>query len=211
MADGENKKKGFDAASILKGLDVESIEQYSSEVFNTSENTEINDKVFAKVKELNHANDADKPAHILAVLVRLAARTSSRKVRDDMKGYIRYPVNGVKYEIRDSDIFPFILQLPLIKSVPNGLRKWGATNEAGVVFVASKKPRLFESRRCTRAGTPMSKGYLSIDFLTGSLPEYSELDRAVMRRSQEVNLDRVTTDLSGSLISLGDLGSQCCK
>ncbi|AYA58351.1 CP [Blackcurrant leafroll-associated virus 1] len=211
MANDGEKLKGFNAANILNGLDVDSIEQYSTEVFNTSENTEINNKVFAKIKELNHANDADKAAHILAVLTRLATRSTSRKVRDDGKGYIRYPINGVKYEIKDSDIFPYMLQLPLIASVPNGLRKWGATNEAGVVFVAMKKPKLFESRRSTRAGTPMSKGYLSTDFLTGSLPEYSELDRATMRRSQEVNLDRVTTDLSGSLISLSDLGNQRCR
>ncbi|AYA22228.1 CPm [Blackcurrant-associated closterovirus 1] len=211
MADDAAKKKGFDAATILKNLDVNSIEQYSSEVFNTKENTEINNKIFAKIKELNHANDGDKPIHLLVLLTRLATRTTSRKVKDDEKGYIEYSINGVKYELRDSDIFPYIKQLPQIASQPNGLRKWGATNETGLVFMASKKPQLFESRRCTRAGTPMSKGYLSADFLTGASPDFTELDRAILRRSQEVNLDRVTTDLSGGLISLSDLGNQVTR
>nr|UVK78314.1 MAG: major coat protein [Plant associated crinivirus 1] len=205
---GDDSHESLDTliGSIING----SIIQESRDTLSPEVLLKVNTAIMNKLGELIKAKMDDNAIHLTMLLVRLFETSTSKKVTFSKDGSIKYKMSKDQTEcqVNDVDIFPYIANLPELRGEVNPLRKWARSNEPLFIAYAKTKPDLFENHRATKHALPKNKGYLGADFLTGSIHGYSEEDRAIMRRAQEVALDKDLSGDSSSLISLQDLGNQ---
>ena len=205
---GDDSHESLDAliGSIQKG----SITQESRDTLPPDVLLKVNTAIMNKLSELIKAKMDDNASHLAMLLVRLSETSTSKKVKFNKDGGIKYKISKDQNEchVKDTDIFPYIANLPELRGEVNPLRKWARSNEPLFVTYAKTNNELFENHRATKHAIPKNRGYLGADFLTGSISSYSEEDRAIMRRAQEVALDKDLSGDSSSLISLQDLGNQ---
>nr|ACU57195.1 putative minor coat protein [Fig mild mottle-associated virus] len=193
--------------SVLDRLDISSISQTRPDKYTEEEMRHYLDEIKNHMITVYKIDEKDYMIHLTMIIVRLAVVSTSDKRSYSPHDHIKYVVGGTSYKLYDNAIIPYLKNLMHDPDVRNPLRKFCSTAESLLVSIAAIRPDLFETHRATRSGTPMHKGWLSADFVTGSSPLYSELDRSMLLRSREVNLSRTSRDRSGVLVSLLDLGN----
>lgn len=191
--------------SNVNRLDVGSISYSSSLKYTASQADDLYGAVIEHLRSLTKGSKEDDTLHFAVLMGRAGYIQTSKKKKYD-EGY-EYVINGVKYEVKDASIFPFIIEITKKYPKENGLRAFFSTFEHYYLFVAKLRPELFETRLATRRGVPLGMGYLAADFLSGSAPQLNNHERAVINRASENALYRsFETSASKELVSLYDLG-----
>ncbi|WBK62452.1 CPm [Dregea volubilis virus 1] len=189
----------------LSKLDLNSISYSSSLKFTAAQADDLYGAVTEHLRSLTKGSKDDDLLHFAVLMGRAGYVQTSKKKKYD-EGY-EYTISGVKYEVKDASIFPFIIEATKKYPKENGLRAFFSTFEHYYLFVAKLKPELFETRLATRRGVPLGMGYLAADFLSGSAPTLNNHERAVINRASENALYRsFETSASKELVSLYDLG-----
>ncbi|ABC87280.1 CPm [Raspberry leaf mottle virus] len=191
---------------ILARLNVASISETQTDRFSDKQLLEVITKLSSFLKETYHTLDKDLIIHITAIVKRAFTLSTSTKVKYSNTGCITYSLNdNTEYTLYDKDVFPFITNTFGGVDTPNAIRKFCCSFELCHTALANLKPSLYEGKRFTRLGTPKGKAYLGADFLTGTLPSYSEHDRAITLRCSETALTK-TPGEDFAIVSLRDLG-----
>lgn len=193
--------------NTVAGLDLNSITEFRNDRFSVDETRDIFSTMDTFLKDTYGIDSSDLLIHLTMIVKRGFTLTTSPNVRFTAHGYIQYSLKGKVYKLIDNVVFPFIISKYKTQTTPNPLRKLFCTLEVLHIGLSRVAPELYEGRRFTLLGTPHGKAYLGADFLSGSLHQYSEHDRAIILRSSEVALSATSKSKENNeLVSLRELG-----
>nr|AAX94041.1 minor coat protein [Citrus tristeza virus] len=192
---------------VISKLDTNSIYEDSTEKFTGEQLKYVMVTMDTFLLENYKTKTEDLLVHLAMIQKRLCTISTSTKTKFRDKGCISYVQGGLRYKLMDKVVFPFIISKFTDRETPNALRKYACTFEELHLCMARLRPDLYENKGTTKAGTPHLKGYLSADFLTGSLPGYSEHERGIILRASESMLARRQGyEEATELLNLRDLG-----
>ncbi|AIN39542.1 CPm [Rose leaf rosette-associated virus] len=194
------------AKTLAGAFDINSVEENLDERYTQAEVTEVLHRLETFLVTTYKIDTKHFAHHLAAIIKRAATLTTSTKVVYRDRVGISYKVEGVRYELNDMKVFGFIRAAFTTATNPNPLRKLCCTFQDLLLWMASERPEMFDSRRTTKLGAPKGKSYLATDFLSGNSKYNSERDRAIIIRCAEVALTAPQSVEHGELVSLRDIG-----